>query len=103
MRKISFAAILLTVLSAPGPALAEGTYHFRNDTGRGLNCGLKRTSSDVTTRFTLRPGAEWSGSVSGQRTLICFVGATRNSFYIEAGLPYALREDRNGRLVLRIR
>lgn len=96
------AIALLAAAASPASAQAGGVYQVRNDTTRPQNCGIRRASSEVTTRFSLRAGAEWTHTDrrGGDRILICYVGATRNTFYIAAGQRNVLREDREGRLRL---
>ncbi|HTU10192.1 MAG TPA: hypothetical protein VMG08_04765 [Allosphingosinicella sp.] len=103
MRRTSIAAVVLAGTAMPAPALANGTYHVRNETQRPLTCGIRRPRSEVTIPVTLRPGGDWSQATARDetRTLICYNGHRRQTFRLQSGQRYALSEDGNGVLWLR--
>ncbi len=103
MRRILIAAVALTGVATPAPALAAGTYYVRNDTRLLMTCGLRRPRSQVTDPIGLRPGADWSQTTERDETriLICYFGTRRQTFRMVSGQRYALHEADNGALWLR--
>jgi hypothetical protein len=102
MRKLLIAAAVLAGATAPAAALA-GTYHVRNDTPRAQSCGIRRPSTQVMVRVVIPRGGEWRQTYARDegRILVCYTGTNRNTFLLEAGQHYSLREDRDGILRLR--
>lgn len=96
-------AIASLVVAVPAPALAAGSYHVRNDTGRTLSCGLRRAHGESMDRFVLRAGAGWSQTSEdeGARTLYCDFGRSVPGFRLRSGVHYTLVQER-GRFALRV-
>ncbi len=98
-------AVLAAVLVAasPAPALSEGNYSVRNDTGRALTCGLRHERRSVIERFVLRSGGEWNqrSRRDGRRTLLCDSAKITQRWEMHSGRNYVLTHDREGYVVLR--
>lgn len=96
-----FAAMLLAASAAP--ALAEGNYSVRNDTGRALTCGLRHDRRSRIDRFLLRSGAEWTQASRGDRprVLLCDSAKITQRWELHSGRHYVLTHDREGYVVLR--
>ena len=104
MRRIMAAAALLAAVAAATPALAlaEGSFHVRNETGEAQNCSIRYAGSNYAAPIVLRAAGEWSGTSRSDRpgTLICR-GASRDlTFRMQSGQHYALRKTGAGTLVL---
>lgn len=92
------------LLAAPSaPALAEGNYTVRNDTGRALTCGLRQERRSIIDRFVLRSNAEWSQTSrrDGPRVLLCDSAKITQRWRVHSGRHYVLTHDREGYVVLR--
>ena len=95
------AAVLAAVAS---PALAEGRYSVRNETGRTFSCGLRHETRSLIERFVLRNGAEWTNSSAGEgeRILLCDSWKFTQRWRMRPGVPYVLANDpHSGFVVLR--
>jgi hypothetical protein len=103
MRKILIMAVMLAGTAMPAFAQPGGRWHVRNDTQRPLTCGVRRPRSEQTVPVALRPGAAWNDTTGRNetRTLICYNGARRQTFRMQSGTRYVLREDGRGVLWLR--
>ena len=101
---ITTGAVLAAVLLvSPAPALSEGNYSVRNDTGRALTCGLRQERRSVIDRFVLRSGAEWNQTSrrDGPRVLLCDSAKITQRWQMHSGRTYVLSHDREGYVVLR--
>ncbi len=98
-------AVLAAVLVAasPAPALSEGNYSVRNDTGRALTCGLRQQRRSVIERFLLRSGGEWNQTSrrDGPRILLCDSAKITQRWEMHSGRNNVLTHDREGYVVLR--
>ena len=61
MRKLALgAAALVTMLAAtPALALAEGSFHVRNQTGEAQSCSIRHAGSNYAAPIMLRADGEW--------------------------------------------
>jgi hypothetical protein len=102
MPRLLLAAAVRAAATAPATARA-GTYYVRNDTPRAQSCGMRRPSTQVAVRVVIPRGREWSRTYErdAARVLVCYTGPNRNTFLLEAGRHYSLREGRDGILRLR--
>ena len=105
MRMIATGAVLAAIMVAasPAPALSEGNYTVRNDTGRALTCGLRQERRSVIDRFVLLSGAEWNQTSrrDGRRVLLCDSAKITQRWEMHSGRTYVLTHDREGYVVLR--
>jgi hypothetical protein len=97
------AVIVAAVAAASAPALADGNYSVRNDTGRALTCGLRQERRSAIDRFLLRSGAEWNQTSrrDGPRVLLCDSAKITQRWEMHSGRHYVLTYDREGYVVLR--
>jgi hypothetical protein len=104
MKRIMTAAAILAALASAGPAfaLAEGSFHVRNDTGEAQNCSMRHAGSNYAAPIVLRAGGEWSGTSRTDRAsvLICRGAARDMTFRMQSGRHYALTKTGAGTLVL---
>ena len=104
MKRIMTAAVLLAALSGAEPAfaLAEGSFHVRNDTGEAQNCTVRHAGSNYAAPIVLRAGGEWRGTSRTERasTLICRGASREMTFRMQSGRHYALTKTGTGTLVL---
>jgi hypothetical protein len=102
MRRVLIAAAMLAGATLPAAAFA-GTYYVRNDSPRAQSCGIRRPSTQVMVRVIIPRGGEWRQTYERDegRVLVCYTGPNRNTFLLEAGQRYSLREDGDGILRLR--
>jgi hypothetical protein len=100
-KAIAIASAAAAGLLAPAPALAQGGYSLRNDTGRTVNCRLERPHSASAERFALRPGEAFSrpAASSTPRVLTCDTGAASLRASLRPGPAYALAVDPETRRV----
>ncbi|HYD13916.1 MAG TPA: hypothetical protein VEC11_13790 [Allosphingosinicella sp.] len=104
MRGLIVAAAVLgtTLAAAPAFALAEGSFHVRNETGEAQTCRVRHAGSNYAAPIVLRAGGEWSGTSRTDRpsTLICQGAARELNFRMQSGQHYALRKTGAGTLTL---
>ena len=104
MQKMMAAAALLAAVAAatPASALAEGSFHVRNDTGESQHCSVRHAGSNYAAPILLPAGGEWRATSRTDRpsVLICR-GASRDlTFRMRSGRHYALTKTGAGTLIL---
>ncbi len=106
MRKLIVVAAALagTLAATPALALAEGSFHVRNETGETQNCSVRHAGSNYAAPIILRADGEWSGTSRTDRpsVLICRGAARDMTFRMQSGQHYALRKTGAGRLTLAV-
>jgi hypothetical protein len=102
MRRIAIVTAILGAAVTATPALAEGTWYVRNDTGESQTCTVRYPGSQAVESIVLRRGGDWSGTTRSDRTrtLICQTASRPRQFRLESGQRYSLTKTGAGVLVL---
>ena len=104
MRKLvlAAAAFVTTLAATPALALAEGSFHVRNQTGDTQSCTIRHAGSNYAAPIMLRADGEWRGTSRTDRpsVLICRGAARDLTFRLQSGRSYSLTKTGTGTLTL---
>ena len=99
------AALAVFAVSAPAAASPDpgsgAMFTVKNDTGKRMECAIKKAGSGVSEELWLRPGEELTRTYPSakQRNFRC-IGANPIWYVMQPGLRYHLMPNRDGLIVL---